>query len=311
MQTCEAGPPSLPWRWAPPTPPRGATLTCAPGAAVAPTLAGPAAERAGLGAGAPSTGARAGSPEHDLQRKTALCRRRRGCGTVWAWQRQARWVGVTHPLRPSLRPQPSAGAWRSPAPSARGEVAAPVEGSGAVRAPQHVRPVPAHAAPRAGRRALRDRQRGDLGPSALCRPLTPPGWTAGRGAPVGIQKVPRCGRQTVGPAILGSWPRGQGRPSTFGLQPGEMRCPDLTPPWWAKSPSGNRLSQNRREGLRDLGTSETQGPPGPLHCPASLRGGVGGGFRSKERICWSSSRMPSSLSSPTSCSGPAPHCTQQ
>lgn len=155
MQTCEAGPPSLPWRWAPPTPPRGATLTCAPGAAVAPTLAGPAAERAGLGAGAPSTGARAGSPEHDLQRKTALCRRRRGCGTVWAWQRQARWVGVTHPLRhlppPSaLSPPPEPGAHPDRAPAGKWQRQWKAAAQCAHRSTSAPSPHTPHRAPGAG-----------------------------------------------------------------------------------------------------------------------------------------------------------------
>lgn len=52
----------------------------------------------------------------------------------------------------------------SPRPAvARGEVAAPVEGSRAVRAPQRVLAVPAHATPRARRQALQGVQQGDPG----------------------------------------------------------------------------------------------------------------------------------------------------
>lgn len=160
-------------------------------------MAGPGAGRAGLGAGAPSPGAGPGSPEQDLQRRTAL---RRAEDRLRAAGARPGLVGCRRDPRGAAGCAPTPGPPHSPWPRAGGEVAEPVEGGGAVRAPQRVRAVPAHSAPRAGRRALRGGRRRDVtaaGKGALRVPHPPPpfrgprrGWAAGWGAPRGVVGVP-------------------------------------------------------------------------------------------------------------------------
>lgn len=157
---------------------------------VALTLAGPGAARAGFGAGAPSSGAGAASPEQDRQRGTALRTADEGVGVCGRGKGGAPATPVS---LPGPAPQPPHSPWPGGAP---GKVAAPVEGGGAVRAPQCVRAVPAHAAPR-GRRALE-------GSSAVT--------AAGRGAHPGPWEL-----------------RDTRRLWTAALR-------DLAPPWWARTP---------------------------------------------------------------------------
>lgn len=176
------------------------------------TLAAPGAGRAGLGAGAASPGAGPGSPEQDLQRRTAL---RRAEDRLRAARARPGAVGCRRDPRGAAGRAPTPGPSHSPWPRAGGEVAAPVEGGGAVRAPQRVRAVPAHSAPRAGRRALRGGSSRDGGregrathPAPSPIPGTRPGWTAGWGA--------RRGGVVWGPS-----PRGR----VSGCSPGKPGAP--------------------------------------------------------------------------------------
>lgn len=159
------------------------------------------------------------------EREEAAGLRRAGSVHSRGWFAE-RWRGGGHP--PSLAP-PLPPPWPplSPRPGgARREVAAPVEGGGAVCAPQHVRAVPAHAASRAGRWALRTDDGAVTRDGEKCTvPWTPPGLNGWEGRGDGRRgfEIPAKGSQ--GPSNLEkpgaptSVPLGAGRGSPKGRYP--------------------------------------------------------------------------------------------